>query len=128
MSGLIEVIAAGFGDLRTGEVVLIITMLAFVALFLTELMSNLALVNVLVPVVAAIGFGGGESPLLFAVPVTIAASCAFMFPMSTPPNAIVFASGHVKIMQMARVGNVLNLIAVVVTAAFCYFVMGWWLT
>jgi sodium-dependent dicarboxylate transporter 2/3/5 len=78
--------------------------------------------------VAAIAFGFGESPLLLAVPVTLAASCAFMFPMSTPPNAIVFASGHIKIAQMARAGILLNLVAVVVTAVFCYFVLDWWLS
>jgi len=126
-SGLVEIIASAFDGLGTAHLILMVIVLTFVSLFLTELMSNLALVNVFVPVVAAIAIGFGESPLLLAVPVTLAASCAFMFPMSTPPNAIVFASGHIKIAQMARAGILLNLVAVVVTAVFCYFVLDWWL-
>jgi sodium-dependent dicarboxylate transporter 2/3/5 len=81
-------------------------------LFMTELMSNVALVAVLAPVVAGIAIGLDIPILYLLIPVTIASSCAFMLPMATPPNAIVFASGHVKIAQMARVGVILNLIAV----------------
>lgn len=126
-SGLVEIIASGFDGLGGTHFIILVIALTFVSLFLTELMSNLALVNVFVPVVAAIAFGFGESPLLLAVPVTLAASCAFMFPMSTPPNAIVFASGRISIAQMARAGVLLNLVAVLVTAVFCYFVLDWWL-
>ena len=126
-SGLIESIAGGFADFSTLGVAALIMILALISLFLTEMMSNLALVNIFVPVVAAISFGGGESPLMFAVPVTMAASCAFMFPMSTPPNAIVFASGQIKISQMARAGILLNLLAVVVITVFCYFVLERWI-
>jgi sodium-dependent dicarboxylate transporter 2/3/5 len=81
-------------------------------LFLTELMSNVALVAVLAPVVAGIAIGL-EIPILYLlIPVTIASSCAFMLPMATPPNAIVFASGYIKVKDMVRVGIFLNLIAV----------------
>jgi sodium-dependent dicarboxylate transporter 2/3/5 len=126
-TGLIELIAGGFSDFPSGQLLLFILLLAFVALYLTELMSNLALVNIFVPIVAAVGFGAGESPLLFAVPVTIASSCAFMFPMSTPPNAIVFASGHIRISQMARAGVWLNLVAVVVVTLLCYLFLDKWI-
>jgi sodium-dependent dicarboxylate transporter 2/3/5 len=74
-------------------------------------------------------FGGGlalglDIPILYLlIPVTIASSCAFMLPMATPPNAIVFASGHVKIAQMARVGIILNLIAVVLLILVFQFVI-----
>lgn len=79
---------------------------------MTELMSNVALVAVLAPVVAGIAIGL-EIPLLYLlIPVTIASSCAFMLPMATPPNAIVFASGYIKVHQMARAGIILNVIAV----------------
>ena len=81
-------------------------------LFMTELMSNVALVAVLAPVVAGIAIGLGIPILYLLIPVTMASSCAFMLPMATPPNAIVFASGYVKVPQMARVGIVLNLISV----------------
>ncbi|MFT4679422.1 MAG: sodium-dependent dicarboxylate transporter 2/3/5 [Flavobacteriales bacterium] len=126
-TGLIEVIANQFSGFGAGEVLLLILALTFVALFLTELMSNLALVNVFVPMVAALSVGGGQSPLLFAVPVTIAASCAFMFPMSTPPNAIVFASGYIRIPQMAKAGIFLNLAAVGLVTLFCYFGLEKWI-
>ncbi|MCB0703735.1 MAG: DASS family sodium-coupled anion symporter [Saprospiraceae bacterium] len=85
----------------------------FVVLFLTELMSNVALVNIFIPVLAGIAIGLNIPILYLAIPATLASSCAFMLPMATPPNAIVFASGHVKVYQMAKAGIVLNLIAVV---------------
>ena len=81
-------------------------------LFMTELMSNVALVAVLAPVVAGIAIGL-EIPILYLlIPVTMASSCAFMLPMATPPNAIVFASGYIKVSEMARVGVLLNFIAI----------------
>ena len=79
-------------------------------LFMTELMSNVALVNIFVPVVAGIAIGLQVPVLQIVIPVTLAASCAFMLPMATPPNAIVFASGHIKVFEMAKVGIVLNII------------------
>ena len=88
------------------------TLLILLMLFMTELMSNVALVAVLAPVVAGIALGL-EIPILYLlIPVTMASSCAFMLPMATPPNAIVFASGYIKVAQMARVGIFINLIAV----------------
>jgi sodium-dependent dicarboxylate transporter 2/3/5 len=80
-------------------------------LFATELMSNLALTLLLTPVVGAMAIGMGLNPLFFAVPVTLASSCAFMLPMATPPNAIVFASGRIGMSTMARTGFVLNVVA-----------------
>jgi sodium-dependent dicarboxylate transporter 2/3/5 len=65
-------------------------------------------------VIAAIGVETGQDPLIYVIPVTLAASCAFMLPVATPPNAVVFSSGLVAIPTMARVGLALNIIAVVV--------------
>ncbi|MGB1032311.1 MAG: SLC13 family permease, partial [Flavobacteriales bacterium] len=110
-SGLINYLGDYFSSLSNYPVLGLIVILAIAALFATELMSNLALVNVLIPVVAVIAVGMDLDPLIFAVPVTLAASCAFMLPMATPPNAIVFASGHVGIKQMAYSGLVMNLVA-----------------
>ena len=94
------------------NVLLTATLLILLMLFMTELMSNVALVAVLAPVVAGIALGL-EVPILYLlIPVTMASSCAFMLPMATPPNAIVFASGYIKVAQMARVGIFINLIAV----------------
>ena len=79
-------------------------------IFLTELTSNVATAATFLPVVAAVALELGVSPILLCVPITLAASCAFMLPVATPPNAIVFASGVVSIPQMVRAGVVLNII------------------
>ncbi|MET3873575.1 SLC13 family permease [Puniceicoccus vermicola] len=78
--------------------------------FLTELTSNTATSAMLMPVLAGTAIGLGENPLLLLAPAALAASCAFMLPVATPPNAIVFGSGHVTIPQMARSGFGLNVI------------------
>ena len=105
------------------NVLFTVYLLIILMLFMTELMSNVALVAVLAPVVAGIAIGL-EIPLLYVlIPVTMASSCAFMLPMATPPNAIVFASGYVKVAQMARVGIFINLIAVVLLILMYRFVI-----
>lgn len=114
-TGLINLIADQFSGLEeTGFWVIL--GLAAVSLFMTEVMSNVALVTILLPVVGGIAVGMGINPLYACIPVTLAASCAFMLPMSTPPNAIVFASGHISIPQMMRAGIVLNLITILLIA------------
>lgn len=111
-SGIVDAIATVIASSNI-SIIVTVSLLIVLMLFMTELMSNVALVAVLAPVVAGIAIGL-EVPLLYVlIPVTIASSCAFMLPMATPPNAIVFASGYIKVHQMARVGIVLNLISVV---------------
>lgn len=89
-------------------------------LFLTELTSNTASAATFIPITGAIAAGIGLDPLLMTLPLALAASCAFMMPVATPPNAIVFASGQVTIAQMARAGIWVNLIAAVLIMAICY--------
>jgi sodium-dependent dicarboxylate transporter 2/3/5 len=119
-TGIINVIGDQFKDLDSEGWVFIIG-LSTVSLFLTEVMSNVALVTIFLPVVGAIAVGAGIPPIQLCIPVTIAASCAFMFPMSTPPNAIVFASGRITIGQMAKAGFILNLITILVIAFLVKF-------
>jgi len=121
-SGIVDLVANGIAQ---SEISILFTaaLLIFLMLFMTELMSNVALVAVLAPVVAGIAIGLGIPMLHLLIPVTIASSCAFMLPMATPPNAIVFASGYVKIPQMARVGIILNLIAVCLLILVFQFVI-----
>ena len=71
-------------------------------IFLSELMSNVATLTAFLPVIVAVAVGFGENPLLLAVPAALAASCAFMLPVATPPNAIVFGSNLLTIPQMAK--------------------------
>lgn len=124
--GLIKLIGDGITGLGIEGTFGLMMAMTVVALFLTEVMSNVALTTVFVPVAAAIGVGMGASPLYFAVPVTIASSCAYMLPMATPPNAIVFASGQLKISDMARAGFVLNLIAALLISLMALVLMGQW--
>jgi sodium-dependent dicarboxylate transporter 2/3/5 len=91
-----------------------VLVLITVSVVLTELMSNVALVTIFVPVVFAVATGLGFDPVQLALPVTFAASCAFMFPISTPPNAIVFASGHIKMREMIRAGVLLNIASILI--------------
>ena len=121
-SGLValitDTIAAG-----NFPVLLTVSLLIVLILFMTELMSNVALVAVLAPVVVGIAIGLNIPILNLLIPVTMASSCAFMLPMATPPNAIVFASGYVKVSQMVRAGIVLNLIAVGLLILYYQFVI-----
>ena len=83
-------------------------------IFLTELTSNLATTATLLPVMGAIALQVDVPPILLTVPITIAASCAFMLPVATPPNAIVFSTGAITIPQMVKAGILLNLIGIVI--------------
>ena len=87
--------------------------------FLTELTSNTATTEMVLPILAAVSVSTGMHPLLLMIPAAMSASCAFMMPVATPPNAIVFGSHRVRVAEMARVGLVLNLIgALAITALF----------
>jgi len=88
--------------------------------FLTEITSNTATTTMLIPVLAAAAVAMGTHPFLLMIPATISASCAFMLPVATPPNAIVFGSGWVRIPQMARIGLWLNLIGAVLVTLLVY--------
>ena len=103
--------------------IVIVSLLIILMLFMTELMSNVALVAVLAPVVAGIAIGLNIPMLNVLIPVTMASSCAFMLPMATPPNAIVFASGYVKVNQMVRAGVILNVLAVLLLILYYTFVI-----
>ncbi len=111
VSGIVDLVANLIASSDI-SILVMASLLIFLMLFMTEIMSNVALVAVLAPVVAGIAIGLEIPVLYLLIPVTIASSCAFMLPMATPPNAIVFASGYVKVHEMARVGVILNLIAV----------------
>lgn len=111
-SGIVDLVAISIAQAEI-SILITVSLLIVLMLFMTELMSNVALVAVLAPVVAGIAIGLEINMLYVLIPVTMASSCAFMLPMATPPNAIVFASGYVKVHEMARVGVILNIIAVI---------------
>ena len=111
---VIDAISQTFDHYSGIGLTLILLLIVSVAVFATELMSNLAMVNVFIPVIAQFALNSDYSILQLCVPVTLAASCAFMLPVGTPPNAIVFSSGEIHINQMARYGFLLNVVAILI--------------
>lgn len=120
-SGLTAFIGQQMAPLGLINVAILVVASAAIVIFLTELTSNLATTATFLPVMAAIAVETGQDPLVFVIPVTLAASCAFMLPVATPPNAIVFSSGAVSIPRMMRAGAALNVIGVMVLSAVALF-------
>jgi sodium-dependent dicarboxylate transporter 2/3/5 len=105
-------------------VVLLVAAVVTMVMFLTEVTSNTATAATFIPVLAGVAVGIGADPMTLLIPAALAATCAFMLPVGTPPNAIVFSSGAVTMKQMARGGLVLNLVGILLITAFCYFLGG----
>ena len=111
-------LAAWIGNLMPVGLSLLFLVVIFTTLivFLTELTSNLATTATFLPIVAVIATQFGFNPLLLTASIAIAASCAFMLPVATPPNAIVFGSELIKVPQMMRAGIAINIIAIVIVS------------
>jgi solute carrier family 13 (sodium-dependent dicarboxylate transporter), member 2/3/5 len=122
-AGLITLLGNWIAGFSGSNLLIIIIVVTVLSIFMSELMSNIAQVIVLAPVVSGIADAIGINPFLLGVPMTLAASCASMMPMGTPPNAIVFASGHVQMKQMMKAGFVMNIISIVLIVLFCYLVL-----
>lgn len=120
-SGLSAHIASGFSELQNVPPLAMILVSCLLLTFLTELTSNTATTEMILPLLASIGVAMETHPLLLMIPACLSASCAFMMPVATPPNAIVFGSGRIKIGEMVRVGIFLNLIGVVVISLLFYY-------
>ena len=108
-------------DLQGLPPILIIFSICVGMTFLTELTSNTATTEMLLPVLAGLSVSINVNPLLFMLPATISASMAFMLPVATPPNAIVFGSNRITVMQMAKNGLILNIIGAIIITLFTYF-------
>jgi sodium-dependent dicarboxylate transporter 2/3/5 len=108
-TGLADWIGAELGGLAGWPVFAVVIVVTAVVLFLTELTSNTATAAAFLPVVASLAVGIGADPMLLAIPTALAASCAFMMPVATPPNAIVYGTGRLTIPQMATAGVWLNI-------------------
>ncbi|MEO0416393.1 MAG: SLC13 family permease, partial [Verrucomicrobiota bacterium] len=113
-SGLSTWIGGNFSGLSDAPVVVLVMGICGILTFLTELTSNTATTEMILPILASIAVEINLNPLLLMIPATISASCAFMMPVATAPNAIVFGSGRIKIIQMVKAGIVLNLIGLIV--------------
>jgi len=121
-TGLAQIIGDQFQALGSMPPFVMILLVCLMITFLTELTSNTATTEMILPVLAAIAVSTGINPLALMIPASLSASCAFMMPVATPPNAIVFGSGRLSVGEMARIGIVLNLIGALVVAGIVYTV------
>jgi sodium-dependent dicarboxylate transporter 2/3/5 len=99
--------------------------MVLLVIFITELTSNTATTATFLPIAGALAVTLGEHPLMLVIPATLAVSCAFMLPVATPPNAIVFSAGYLSQKDMTQVGFGLNIIGVMFVTLVAYTVMMW---
>lgn len=103
---------------------LLIMSAVLVIIFLTEITSNTATAAAFLPILASVAIAMGQNPLLLGIPAAVGASCAFMLPVATPPNAIVYGSGLISIPQMARAGFIFNILMVFIITGMMYLLLG----
>ncbi len=118
-SGLSVFIGSKLGGLEGSNTILMISGICTTLTFLTEMTSNTATTQMILPILSSIAVAMKTNPLMLLIPATLSASCAFMMPVATPPNAIIFGSGRVKIFEMVKAGILINFIGVfVITGVF----------
>jgi solute carrier family 13 (sodium-dependent dicarboxylate transporter), member 2/3/5 len=122
-AGLIKNLGDWLSQFAGGGGMMLLLMVTIVSLFISEVMSNIAQVIVFSPVVCSLADAVGMNPLILGIAMTLSASCASMMPMGTPPNAIAFASGHIKIKEMMKAGFVMNIVAIILITLFCWFLL-----
>jgi len=122
VTGLSNLIGTKFSGLAGVSPFLMIIAICFSLTFLTELTSNTATTEMILPILASVAVAMKTNPLMLMIPATLSASCAFMMPVATPPNAIVFGSGRIKIAEMAKAGVFINIIGVMIIALLFYLV------
>lgn len=121
-SGLSEYIGNNLRGLSTIPTVVLVLIICSIINFLTELTSNTATTQMILPILASVSVAIGINPLLLMIAATLSASMAFMMPVGTPPNTIVFASKRLRIIDMARTGFMLNIISVILITVLVYFI------
>lgn len=122
-SGLAQWIGAQMSVLEGVNFLLVILLATGMVLFLTEITSNTATATMILPVLASLALALNIHPFVLMVPAAMAANCAFMLPVGTPPNAIIFATGKITIIEMVRNGFWLNIIAMLLITAAVYFLL-----
>lgn len=122
-AGILKAMVSELGQWSELSALAVLIVIVSMSLLLTEVMSNLALTVVMVPVVAAFAVESQLMPWVFAIPITWASSCAFMLPMATPPNAIIFGSQAFPMSAMVRSGIVLNAVAIVLIVLWAQFAL-----
>ena len=122
-TGVAEFIGRAVSGFQNIPVPVMVLLVGVIVIFATELSSNMATVATFIPIFAAVAVGFGVSPILLIIPTAIAASFAFMMPVATPPNAIIFASGEITIPQMCKAGFWLNLVGIGLIMLLMYSVI-----
>ena len=125
VTGISEAIGQSLSGVTRLSIIGIIAIVALSVTFLTEITSNTATTTLLMPILGAASLGAGFGPAILMLPAALSASCAFMLPVATAPNAIVFGTGKMTVEQMVREGFTLNLIGVTVITAVVYLWLGW---
>lgn len=120
-SGLSEWIGTQLSGLEGVSLLLVIAIISGLVTFLTEITSNTATASMLFPIMASLALALGVHPYGLMIAAGVAASCAFMLPVATPPNAVVFGSGYLRIPDMAKTGFLLNIFSIILISAFIYF-------
>jgi len=120
VTGLAQLLGEQFQAISALPTFGLILLVCLSITFLTELTSNTATTQMVLPILANIAVATGTHPLVLMIPATISASCAFMMPVATPPNAIIFGSGRLTVWEMARVGLVLNLVGALVVGVLVF--------
>lgn len=125
-TGTVELLGSAFSAFDAVHWLIFVLFAVAVAVMLTELMSNVAMTAMLLPVVIAAAEAAGGHMMTMAVALTIGASCAFMLPIATPPNAVVFSATYIRSADMAKLGFWLNLISIALITAYCYAIAPLW--
>ena len=123
VSGLAEWLAMQLSGLQGASLLLIVVSVVVLAIFLTEMTSNTASATMLMPIMAALAVAVGIHPYATMVAAAVACSFAFMLPVATPPNAIVFGSGYIAIPIMARTGLVLNIAGIILVTLVTIYLL-----
>lgn len=121
-SGLSQFIGDNLKGLSTIPIFILVIIISAIINFLTELTSNTATTQMILPILASVSVAIGVNPLLLMIPATLSASMAFMMPVGTPPNTVVFASKRLRISDMAKTGFILNIISIIIISLFVYVV------
>jgi len=123
-SGLSQWVGEQLSSFSQAPFPIFVVLVVLVIITLTEFASNVASTAMSLPILAATAESMGLSPLALCIPATVAASCAFMLPAATPPNAIVFGTGYFTIAQMVKAGIWINLIGILLTVLFSILLIG----
>ena len=124
VTGISQAIGESLSGVTRLSIIVLIAVVALAVTFLTEITSNTATTTLLMPILAAASLGAGFDPALLMLPAALSASCAFMLPVATAPNAIVFGTGKITVQQMVREGFALNLMGAAAITTVVYFWLG----